>query len=46
MAIATYMYVPSGSGRVLLMVIGIAVAILGFWGAAEHARKHGNALRV
>lgn len=46
MVIASYMYGPSGSGRVLLIVIGIAVAILGFWGAAENSRNHGNTLRA
>ncbi len=46
MAIASYMYGPVGSGKVLLMAIGILAAILGFWGAAQYARNQGNTLKI
>ncbi len=32
--LAAYLYVPSGNGRVVLMVTGVVVAVLGFWGGA------------
>lgn len=33
--IASYLYVPSGAGRVVLFITGLIVAILGFWGGAS-----------
>lgn len=38
--IALYPYISSNSGRTLLVIIGVAVALFGFWGAFEHTRKH------
>ena len=40
--IAAYLYVPSGTGRVLLLLTGIVVAILGFWGGAEEPSGSGR----
>ena len=39
---ASYLYVPSGSGRVLMLITGIVVAILGFWGGAEMPSESGR----
>ena len=44
--IAAWAYLPSGTGKSLLIVTGIIVAILGFWGAADTSstndhRSHG-----
>lgn len=36
-AIASWSYMAAGSGRTLLIVTGIVVAILGFWGAAQYS---------
>ncbi len=33
--IASYLYVPSGGDRVAMLITGIVVALLGFWGAAS-----------
>ena len=33
-AIASWSYMASGTGRTLLIITGVIVAILGFWGAA------------
>lgn len=43
--IAGYMYAPSGTGRTLLIVTGVVVAILGFWGATE-ADAHNRGMRT
>jgi hypothetical protein len=32
--IASWVYMPSATGRTLLIITGIVVAILGFWGGA------------
>jgi len=32
--VASYLYVPSGGGQAAMFITGLAVAILGFWGAA------------
>lgn len=38
--IASYLYVPAGSGQVVMFITGLAVAILGFWSAAEMPVDH------
>jgi hypothetical protein len=35
MLLASYLYVPSGTGRVVMFITGLAVAVLGFWGGAS-----------
>ncbi len=32
--VASYMYIPSGGARTLMVVTGLVVAVLGFWGGA------------
>ncbi len=42
--VAAYAYMPSGAGQTLLIITGIVVAILGFWGgsmATSPDRPHG-----
>ena len=42
--VAAYAYMPSGTGQTLLIITGIVVAILGFWGgsmATSSDRPHG-----
>ena len=34
-AIASWSYMAASTGRTLLIITGIIVAILGFWGAAQ-----------
>ncbi len=36
---ATYAYVPSGTGRTLMIIMGLVIAILGFWGAATEPHE-------
>ncbi len=39
--VAAYAFVPSGTGQILLLITGAAVAILGFWGGATESH-YGN----
>lgn len=42
--VAAYAYMPADAGRTLMIVTGIVVAILGFWGgsvATSSDRPHG-----
>ena len=45
--VASWAYMPASTGRTLLIITGIVVAILGFWGAASYSgtttsnRMHG-----
>jgi hypothetical protein len=36
---ASYMYVASGTGRVLMIITGLIVAVLGFWGGATEPHQ-------
>ena len=39
--VATYLYVPSGAGRTVMVITGVVVAIIGFWGGlAQPADRH------
>lgn len=39
---ASFLYVPSGTGRTLMLITGLVVAILGFWGGATEPHYGGN----
>lgn len=40
--LGSYLYIPSGGGRAVLIVTGLVVAILGFWGAASEPSTGGR----
>jgi len=40
--VASYLYVPSGTGRVLMLLTGLIVAILAFWGSATETDYQGS----
>jgi hypothetical protein len=40
--LASYMYIPSGGGRVLMLITGLIVAVLGFWGGATEPHYGNN----
>ena len=40
--LASYLYVPSGAGRVVMFITGAVVAILGFWGGATEPHYGSN----
>ena len=40
--LASYMYIPSGGDRVLMLITGLAVAVLGFWGGATEPHEEGG----
>ena len=44
--LASYMYVPSGGGRVLMLITGLVVAVLGFWGGATEPHQSNNNRRL
>jgi hypothetical protein len=37
--LASYMYIPSGGSRVLMLVTGLVIAVLGFWGGATEPHQ-------
>jgi hypothetical protein len=38
--VASYLYVPSGTGQIVMLITGLVVAVLGFWGAASLPSDH------
>ncbi|MCL5667065.1 MAG: hypothetical protein M1383_04825 [Patescibacteria group bacterium] len=40
--VAAWSYMSSGTGRTLLIITGIVVAILGFWGASMSPTYRGS----
>ena len=40
--LAAYLYAPSGTGRTLLILTGVVVAVLGFWGGATEPHYGNN----
>lgn len=39
---ASYLYVPSGAGRTVVLITGLVVAVLGFWGGASEPHYNNN----
>ena len=40
--LASYLYVPSGGGRVVTLITGLVIAIVGFWGGASDSDMEQN----
>lgn len=40
--LASYLYMGSGTSRVVMLLTGLVVAVLGFWGAASEGSESGG----